>query len=132
MRKHIHLMPILCSSFLLIVTCTTQQQGNTDIINNTFPEVQAELKIVLEKLYDDAMASNIDGVTASHLISPKFTKFGGQSFERLTVEETNKSEAEALAAIKELKVELVDLKIDVFGKVAITTYYSHFSYMNEG
>jgi ketosteroid isomerase-like protein len=78
------------------------------------------------------MTSNLEGVAASHLMTPKFTKFGGQSFERLTVEETNKSEAEALSAIKELNVELTDLKIDVFGKVAVATYYSHFSFIVEG
>jgi hypothetical protein len=47
-------------------------------------EDQAELKQALNAIYDDAMSANVEGLTTSHLISSKFTKFGPRNFSRQT------------------------------------------------
>ena len=96
-----------------------------------YAEFQAELQAALEEIYDDAMVANLEGLRASHLNSPKFTKFGPRSFERQTVEQTNSSEASFFSSISELNVELKDVKIDVFGDVAITTFYPHYSLIKD-
>ena len=94
-------------------------------------EAQAELKQVLKAIYDDAMSANVEGLTTSHLISSNFTKFGPRNFSRQTADETNESEAAFFTSIKDLKVELKDVKIDVFGEVAVTTFYPHFSFVKD-
>jgi hypothetical protein len=95
------------------------------------PEDQAELKQTLKAIYDDAMSANVEGLTTSHLISSNFTKFGPRNFSRQTAYETNESEASFFTSIKDLKVELKDVKIDVFGDVAVTTFYPHFSFVKD-
>ena len=117
--------------------CTTLLLGSLLIVPSQvfseppLPEAQAELKQVLKAIYDDAMSANVEGLTTSHLISSKFTKLGPRNFSRQTVDETNESEASFFTSIKDLKVELKDVKIDVFGEVAVTTFYPHFSFVKD-
>ena len=127
MKKNIQLIITLCSLLLLMLSCTSRDQPTKDIINDTFPEAQAELHNILQNIYDDAINANIEGLTTAHLNSNKFTKFGPRSFERQTVEQTNIPEASFFSSISELSVELKDIKIDVFEDVAITTFYPHYS-----
>ena len=117
--------------------CTTLLLGSLLIVPSQvfseppLPEAQAELKQVLKAIYDDAMSANVEGLTTSHLISSKFTKFGPRNFNRQTADETNKSEASFFTSISDLKVELKDVKVDVFGEVAVTTFYPHFSFVKD-
>ncbi len=117
---------------LTLNSCAPRQESKRDLVNDNFTDAQAELKVVLKNIYDDAMTANIEGLTTSHLISPKFTKFGPRSFERQTAEQTNDSEASFFSSLSDLNVELKDIKIDVFGDVAVTTFYPHFTFMRDG
>ena len=117
---------------ILTIGCTPCEESKTDVVTSMYPEAQAELERVVRGIYDDAMAVNIEGLKTAHLHSEKFTKFGPRSFERQTVEQTNNSEAAFFSSISDLKVELRDLKIDVFDDVAITTFYPHFSFVRDG
>jgi hypothetical protein len=132
MMTRTNLLFVLISIVILLCcSCTNQEQTKHDVVNETFPEAQAELQVVLEQIYDDAMLANVEGLETIHLVSPKFTKFGPRSFNRQTVEETNESEASFFTSISDLKVELKDIKIDVFGDVAITTFYPHYSLVKD-
>ena len=125
---------ILISMFIvttMICSCANQEKSEIDLVNDTFPDAQAELEAVLEEIYNDAMSANVDGLTSSHLISSKFTKFGPRNFSRQTAKETNESEASFFTSIRDLKVELKDVKIDVFGDVAVTTFYPHYSLVKD-
>jgi hypothetical protein len=123
-RLAIAIAILACCAF----SCIGQQPNQRDLINDTFPEAQAEIRLVLEEIYADARTANIAGLEASHLNSPKFTKFGPRSFERQTVEETNRMEAAFVSSISNMQIEMQDLKIDVFGDVAIATYYPHVTF----
>jgi hypothetical protein len=69
---------------------------------------------------------------AAHLKSDKFTKFGPRSFDRQDLASTNQSEAAFFGSISNFRQENRELKIDVFGDMAIATYYPHVSFVQNG
>ena len=117
---------------LLLVSCTSERPLQQDLINDPFPEAQAELRQVVESIVKDAMTANVEGLQAAHLESEKFTKFGPRSFNRQDVASTNESEAAFFGSISNFNQEVKELKIDVFGDVGIATYYPHVSFVQEG
>jgi ketosteroid isomerase-like protein len=122
------LAPIL----LLLLSCTHSREAEPDLINDQFPEAQAELREVLQAIADDAMTANIEGLQAIHLKSDKFTKFGPRRFDRQDVASTDESEAAFFSSVEDLTVEVKDLRIDVFGDVAVATYYPHVTFVRDG
>ncbi len=97
------------------------------IYNETFPESQTEIKEVINGIVRDAQTANLEGLTSLHLQSDKFTKFGPRRFERQDVNQTNESESAHFGSVENFKMEVKDLKIDVFGNMGIATYYPHVS-----
>ncbi len=67
-----------------------------------------------------------------HLKSPKFSKFGPRKHERQTFEETSESEASFFTSITDFTIEPKDMKVDVFGDVAVVTYYPHVTFKKDG
>lgn len=124
----IRLLPAL----FLFVSCTSERPPQRDLINDSFPEAQAELREVIKSIVRDAMTANVEGLQAVHLVSGKFTKFGPRNFDRQDVASTNESEAAFFGSISKFNQEVKDLKIDVFGDIGIATYYTHVSFVQEG
>jgi hypothetical protein len=102
-----------------------------DIAHYPYPKAQAELRDVLDGIIHDAETANVQGLRDSHLNSDKFTKFGG-TFERINVDQCNEGEIAGVTSVQDLKFEMKDRKIDVFGDVAIMTCYNHFSHKGDG
>lgn len=123
---------ILVTIILFLVSCASEQAPQQDLINDSFPGAQAEIREAVKAIVNDAEMANIAGLQAAHLISDKFTKFGPRSFERQDIAGTNESEAAFFGSISEYKQEARDLKIDVFGDVGIATYYPHASFVQDG
>ena len=113
-----------------LVGCASPQER--DLAYDHFPEAQAELREVFEGLLYDAKTANVEGLRAGHLNSDKFTKFGGQMFERMNIDQCNETEAAFFASIQDPELDMKDLKIDVFGEVAILTFYGHISFKKDG
>ena len=103
-----------------------------DIDHYPFPKAQAELRETLRVIINDAATADVAGLRASHLKSDKFTKFGPRRFARQDVEQCNESEAAFFTSIQDFESEVKNLKIDVFGEVAIMTYYPHVSFKKDG
>lgn len=94
-----------------------------DLAHDPFPEAQVELRQTLEGIMNDAKTADVARNRVSHLESDKFTKFGGRQFERQNYEQCIAEEAANITS-KQIEVyDPRDLKIDVFGDVAILTYY---------
>ena len=125
-------MTLLIPVILILVSCAQNENYRVDLINDTFPEAQAELREVVKSIVRDSETANIQGLQGIHLISDKFTKFGPRSFDRQDVESTNEEEAAYFSSIEHFKNDVRDLKIDVFGDVAIVTYYPHVSFVKNG
>jgi ketosteroid isomerase-like protein len=121
-------LPVL----LLVVSCTSADYNQQDLINDPFPDAQAELREVVESIAEDAMTANVEGLRAIHLNSDKFTKFGPRSFDRQDVASTNESETAFFSSVSDMNYEAKELKIDVFGDIGIVTYYPHVTFVKDG
>ena len=117
---------------VLVVVLTAAKQPGRDPVHDPFLEEQAQIREIIDKIVMDAENADIEGLQAIHLDSEKFTKFGPRSFERQDVANTNQSEAAFFGTISNYKQQSRDLKIDVFGEVAIATYYPYVSFEQEG
>lgn len=95
-------------------------------------QAQEEIRTAIDAIIKDAEDANLDGLASSHLNSTKFSKFGPRKFERQDLESTNASEAAFFGSIANYKQEVHDLKVDVFGDIAIATYYPHVSFERDG
>jgi hypothetical protein len=100
-------------------------------IHDPFHESQAEIREVLIDIINDVETANVLGLRDSHLNSDKFTKFGG-TFERINIDQCIEGEIAGITSVRDLRFEMKDRKIDVFGDVAIMTCYNHFSYKDNG
>ncbi len=101
--------------------------SNVALISDT--EMEKELRQAVMKVWEDANNSNIPELKSAHFNSPKFSKFGPRIAERQDVEQTNKSETEHFLSIKDANLAIEDLKIDIFDKVGITTFYNNYSFI---
>ena len=125
------LLSILAAMVLIILLSCAKHSGS-DLVNDRFAEEQAQIREIVKSIVNDAENADIAGLQAIHLNSEKFTKFGPRNFERQDVEGTNESEAAFFGSIANYKQESRDLKVDVFGELAIATYYPYVSFEQDG
>ncbi len=130
-RRHGWLVSLL-PGLIFIVSCTQSKLPQQDLIGDSFPEAQAELRDVVMSIAKDAMEGNIEGLQAIHLDSDKFTKFGPRNFDRQDVKSTNTSEATFFGSVQNMNYEAKELKVDVFGEIGIVTYYPKVSFVKDG
>lgn len=115
---------------LVIMSCNQiDKSTNSNVASLSDAEMEKELRQVVMKVWEDANNSNIPELKSAHLNSPKFSKFGPRITERQDVEQTNKSETEHFLSIKDAKLVIEDLKIDIFDKVGIATFYNNYSFI---
>lgn len=127
-RRLVFVFPML----VVLASCSSADNQKSDLINNTYPDAQVELRAVVNSIASDVMTANIEGLQSIHLKSDKFTKFGPRSFDRQDVESTNLSEAAFFGSVANMNYDIRDLKIDVFGDIGIVTYYPYVSFVKDG
>ena len=124
-----NLLTIL-SITLVIMSCNqVDQPTNSDVASISEAEMEKELRQAVMKVWEDANNSNIPELKSAHHNSPKFSKFGPRIAERQDVEQTNNSETEHFLSIKDANLVIEDLKIDIFDKVGIATFYNNYSFI---
>ena len=116
---------------------TTQLVGcastpRRDLAHDPFPDAQTEVREALWAMIRDAEDGDVLGSREAHLDSEKFTKFGTRRYERQNFEQCIESETANLNSLENFKYEPRDLQIDVFGAVAIVTYYPHYTASRKG
>jgi hypothetical protein len=100
---------------------TTAQHES--ILTEPYPGEQLEVERRLEDIMSAARRQAIDELESYHAFGPKFTKFDDfEPLERQDAETTRRLEREAILGVKEFDARVLDLKVDVFGPVAITTF----------
>jgi hypothetical protein len=93
------------------------------ILTESYPGEQLEVERRLEDIMSAARRQAIDELESYHAFGPKFTKFDdSEPLERQDGKTTRRLEREAILGVKEFDPRVVDLKVDVFGAVAITTF----------
>ncbi len=113
---------LLLSLILLVQGCS---QAERDIVNDPFPEAQTEVKEILEQIYKAAQAQDLDQLSSYHLYGTKFTEFKSGKL-RADAERNKQSEREFFTRISDFEYDLRDLKVSVFGDVAVATFHGHF------
>ncbi|MHA2315397.1 MAG: nuclear transport factor 2 family protein [Candidatus Hermodarchaeia archaeon] len=109
----------------LILSGQGCNQAGRDIINDPFPEAQVEVKEILKEIYETAQAQDLDQLSSYHLYGPKFTEFKSGK-PRADAERNKQSEREFFTRISDFDYDLRDLKVSVFGNVAIATFHGYF------
>ena len=127
--------------FILFVILTAGCKGEgqitgiegakSDIISDEFPASQAEIKAVLNGIFKSIQDKNADKLISYHVYGPKFTEFR-DSAPRFSSAGNEEYERGFVAAISSFEYNLNDLKIDVFGDVAIVTFHADFRPVIEG
>src|SRR5215470_16068492 len=86
------------------------------------PTERAQIARLLTDIFDAAQSKDMVRLDSYHWYGPKFTKFGSDSSGRQDAAAARKGEHDGLAAISDLSMQPRNLKIDVFGDVAIATF----------
>ncbi len=93
------------------------------ILVEQYASEQEAVKRRLAEVMSAARTKAIDELESYHAFGPKFTKFDDfEPLERQDAETTKRLEREAILGVQEFAPEVVDLKIDVFGAAAVTTF----------
>lgn len=92
------------------------------------PGEKARITKRLNEIFDAAQKKDLERLDSYHFYGPKFTKFSASSPGRLDAAAARKGEHDGITAANGLKMQAEDLKIDVFGDVAIATFTLNFSF----
>ena len=109
----------------------TEPEEAREILREEFPEAQAAVRAALLELTEHARRHDGDGQRSAHLDSPKFSRFGGGGLARQDFEETVAEEIAAFSKLYDLSTEFPEMRVDVFGEVAILTSLVSFSATDE-
>ena len=124
----------LLVSMSVCVGCisTPTHPVHRDIVHDPFTEAKEEILATVLRIHQDAESGNVGALRFHHLNSPKFSKFGPRKHERQTFEETSESEASFFTSITDFKIDPKNMKVDVFGDVAVVTYYPYVTFKKDG
>ena len=110
---------------------TTEQRES--ILLAPYEAEQAEVEQRLSEIMTAARNRAADELESYHAFGPKFTKFDDfEPLERQDAETTRRLEREAILGVEEFSPEVVDLKVDVFGPVALATFVMLYDVVAEG
>ena len=122
---------LIAVALLGFVGCAGSPPGKShatvDIISDSFPEAQAAIRAEIDALNDIGGRHDWDALRSAHLEGPKFSEIGS-GFERNGFEEMIAAEIAGVSAAQDLSIEFRDLKIDVFGDVAVATSFPVYSW----
>ncbi|MCH8169641.1 MAG: nuclear transport factor 2 family protein [Bacteroidetes bacterium] len=111
--------------FGILITGCKQNEQKIDIVNNEFPEQKAELQKVIDGIFKSFQDKDADKLISYHIYGPKFTEFRNDA-PRFGSKENEEYERGFVGAISAFDYNLGNLKIDVFGDVAIVTFVADF------
>ena len=110
-----------------------------DIVHGTFSDERQEVERRLGDVLDAVARKDFKRLASFHLDSPKFSKFSKFSkfndnapLERQDIDVSNQIEQDELGSVDNFKGEFDDLRIDVFGPVAITTSIFRYTFEADG
>lgn len=110
---------------------TPVEEVKIDIVNDEFPEAKEEIKQVLDDIFKSINDDNADQLISYHVYGPKFTEFRNDG-PRLDSKGNEEYERGLVGAVSTFDYNLGDLKIDVFGDVAVVTFEADFRPTIEG
>jgi len=107
-------------------------QHEKSILTEPYPGEQLAVERRLEDIMSAARRRAVDELESYHAFGPKFTKFDDfEPLERQDGETTRRLEREAILGVKEFDPRVVDLKVDVFGPAAVTTFVMDYRVLDD-
>lgn len=103
----------------------SNKEQNVDLITDPFLESQQEIQTVLDDIFKAINEGDADKLISYHIYSPKFTEFR-DSERRFNSQENEDYERGLVGAVSNFDYNLGDLKINVFGDVAVVTFHADF------
>jgi ketosteroid isomerase-like protein len=105
---------------------------SNDVIHATHPTEQAQVEERLREIISAVQNKDLDRLESYHLFGPKFAKFDDfEPLDRQDAETTRTLEREAITGVKEFRPNVTDLKVDVFGPVAVATFVFEYGITTE-
>lgn len=101
------------------------QETQIDLVNDQFTETQPEIHAVLDGIFKSIQDKDADKLISYHAYSEKFTEFR-DSEPRFNAQDNEQYERGLVGAISGFDYELGDLKIAVYGDVAVVTFHADF------
>jgi ketosteroid isomerase-like protein len=96
---------------------------------DTFPLKQAAVAKAVHDVFEAAERGDANRLEALHLYGPKFTKFDDiPASTRQDASTTRENERIALSRLGSFSATVQDLKVDVFGSVAVATFLLRYSF----
>ena len=92
------------------------------------PQAQGQIRRRLEQILDACEKKDLERLDSYHLYGPKFTKFASESPDRQDAETARKGEHDGLGAVTGLAMKADNLRIDLFGNVAVATFVLNYSF----
>ena len=109
---------------------TVQQES---ILVEPYAQEQLEVERRIEEIMSAARRRAVDELDSYHAFGRKFTKFDDFApLERQDADTTRRLEREAILGVEEFDPRVIDLKVDVFGPVAVTTFVMDYAVVAEG
>ena len=126
-----NLTHLLCLIIVIFVSACKEPQ--VDIVKEPYTDVQTKITGMLTDIFNTAKAGDFAKLDAFHLNSPKFTKFDVDgSPNRQNYVENKLGEEAAFKMLEGFDFKLSDIKVDVFDKVAISTFTISYSAKVQG
>jgi ketosteroid isomerase-like protein len=117
-----HLLPLAA---ILFAGCASAPK--TDLTADDSKRA-AQIQARLNEIMDACVKKDFDRLDSYHLYGPKFTKFSTTPPERQDAQAARQGEHDGLAAAKDLTMRADDVRIDVFGDVAIATFVLRYGF----
>jgi ketosteroid isomerase-like protein len=122
MKNFIKHSIVLSAAPIMVVVWTAGCASSPQTNPHTAQKDQAQIERRLNEIFDAAEKKDLERLDSYHLYGPNFTKFAASSAGRLDAAAGRKGEHDGLSAIKDLMMQAEELKVDVFGDVAVATF----------
>ena len=105
----------------------------TSVLTDVYPSEVARVEERLNEIMAAARNKAIEELESYHAFGPKFTKFDDfEPLDRQDAETTRRIEREAILGVDEFAPAVVDLRVDVFGSVAVATFVMDYEVLEPG
>src|SRR5690349_7159023 len=115
---------VLVVAFLATGCASTSQPK----LDDAQPTQQAQIQDRLKEIFDAATKKDFPRLDSYHLYGAKFTRFSTESTDRQDSLAAREAEHNGLNAVSGMKINLGNLKIDVFGETAVATFLMRYSF----